>query len=282
MEDLEKKVDLLISIVQQLKKGLEEQGVLDLSNSIQLACNCLKSHDLIGLDIILMSLNNSYNQIALKNSGLYDLAVHVLETTKGIREEFNKQIVPLTKAEELFLSVSFNKFFDISEEIYSIEFWRQTPQYRLSRISQIFSIYGEILTYSPIKGVLNWMSKYRPPMESEISGPLFKFIRNVLVHFPFFDSWDDIWINKDLVNWKSQGQSIDKFLCKYTGWTPIKYRFKESRKSDFTYVTISFPDRYDSEKIFLRNIIREEEGVKFALAMMRKVLNTQIESMSER
>ena len=61
----------------------------------------------------------------------------------------------------------------------------------------------------------------------------------------------------------------------------MKYRFREKSKTEFTYVTIGFPKKYGSEKIFLKEIINEEEGVKFALAMMVKVLNTQIESIKE-
>lgn len=279
---MEEKVNLLISILQQLNKQLNQLGLTKLSISISHACNCLNSHDLIGLDIILVTFSNSDIQREIKNSKIYDTVLHAIELTKNIREDFNNDTIPLTKAEELFLQISYNKFFDISEEIYSPDFWKQPPQYRFSKISQAFSIYGEILTYEPIKGVLHWMSKYRPPMEAEISGPLFKFIRNIFAHFPFYDSWDDVWISKDLVNWRSQEQSIDKFLKKYSGSPAVKYRFKENTKSSFTFITISFPEQYNSERIYLKDIIKEEEGVKFALVMMRKVLNSQIESIIEK
>lgn len=277
---MEEKINLLIYNALELNEQLKTLRIDKLSNSIFWACHCLKSHDLIGLSI-LASLNKSDIQNDMKYSKICLMIDNVSKLADEILIEFNKKVIPLTKAEELFLQISYNKFLDISEEIYSSEFWKQTPQYRLSRISQAFSIYGEILTYEPIKDVLIWMSKYRPPMESEISGPLFKFIRNVLAHFPFFDSWDEIWISKDLVNWKNQGQSIDKFLDKYSGLPTVKYRFKENKKSDFTFITISFPEKYDLENIYLKDIIKEEEGVKFALVMMWKVLNTQIESISE-
>jgi len=117
-------------------------------------------------------------------------------------------------------------------------------------------------------------------MESEISGQLFKFIRNVLIHFPIYDSWDEVWINKDLINWRSTNQSIDRFLENFAGKSEVKYRFKEDSKPGFTYITINFPKTYDNEKIFLKDIIKEEEGVKFSLIMMIRVLNTQIDSIS--
>lgn len=277
---MEEKINLLIYNALELNEQLKTLKIDKLSNSIFWACHCLKSHDLIGLSI-LASLNKSDIQNDMKYSKICLMIDNVSKLADEILIEFNKKVIPLTKAEELFLQISYNKFLDISKEIYSSEFWKQTPQYRLSRISQAFSIYGEILTYEPIKDVLIWMSKYRPPMESEISGPLLKFIRNVFAHFPFFDSWDEIWISKDLVNWKNQGQSIDKFLGKYSGLPAVTYRFKENKKSDFTFITISFPEKYDLENIYLKDIIKEEEGVKFALVMMWKVLNTQIESISE-
>lgn len=205
----------------------------------------------------------------------------IVKLVEDIQNDFNRDVIPLTGAEELFLNLSYNKFFDICSEIYSKDFWTRAPEFRFYKISRAFSIYSEILEHEPFKGVLIWLSKYRPPMESEISGPLFKFIRNILAHFPFYDSWDEIWISKDLVNWRRPNQSIDKFLTEFAGNPQVEYRFMEGSTSGFTYVTIHFPKIYNNEKIFLKDILKEEEGVKFALTMMIKVLNTQIESIKE-
>jgi hypothetical protein len=277
---MQEKVDSLISLVQDFIQRLELLGVNQLSSYLTKACFCLKSHDLIGLEIILISLNEGlFNE--LKDVEIHKIKRQVFELAKEIQQDFNKDIIPLTKTEELFLNLSYNKFFDICSEVYFQKFWEQLPQYRLNKISQAFSIYTEILNHEPFKGVFQWLSKYRPPMESEISGSLFKFIRNVLIHFPFYDTWDEIWINKDLVNWKQPNRSIDKFLEKYKGSPEVKYRFKEKSKTDFTYVTVNFPQKYGSDKIFLKDIIKEEEGIKFALVMMLRVLNTQIESIRE-
>lgn len=278
---MQAKVDSLITLIQNLIEHSDSLGLDQLSQLLSKASFCLTSHDLIGLKIILNSIgeNESYKEII--DEDFHKIKIKVLELTKEIQQDFDNDVTPLTPAEELFLNLSYNKFFDICSEIYTQNFWKQTPQYRLSKISQTFSIYGEILNYEPFKGVLLWISKYRPPMESEISGQLFKFIRNILAHFPFFDSWNEIWINKDLVNWKQSNQSIDKFLKKFSGKREVKYRFKEKSRSEFTYVKINFPKKYDNEKIFLKDIINEEEGVKFALVMMIRVLNTQIESIKE-
>ena len=111
---------------------------------------------------------------------------------------------------------------------------------------------------------------------------MFKFIRNVLVHFPFFETWEDVWVNKPLVNWNKEDQSIDKFLTKYQGSSVVKYRFWEEDKKQMTYLSISFPKLYSENKIYLKDIISEKEGCKFAFIMMKNILNTQVEEINEK
>ncbi len=119
-------------------------------------------------------------------------------------------------------------------------------------------------------------------MEAEIGGELFKFVRNVLTHFPLFETWDDVWINKTLVNWNRQGQSIDRFISKYKGKAEVKYRFWEENKKKMTYLSINFPITYENDKIYLKNIISEKNGVKFSFIMMRNILNTQVDEIKEK
>ncbi|MDT8421721.1 MAG: hypothetical protein RQ754_14940 [Desulfuromonadales bacterium] len=119
-------------------------------------------------------------------------------------------------------------------------------------------------------------------MESEIGGPLFKFIRNILAHFPVFETWDDVWVSKELVNWQKEGLTIDRFLKKYTGHKEVKYRFWESEKKRMTYMSIRFPNEYKENKIYLKDMVAEKDGVKFSLIMMRNILDTQVESVVEK
>lgn len=112
----------------------------------------------------------------------------------------------------------------------SDEFWQQDPIYRFPKIKDGFSVYSELLNYEPIRRVISEIKKRRPPMEGEIGSELFKFIRNAFSHFPFFDSWDEVWINKSITNWFREGQSIDRFLTKYCGKEKVKYRFWEESK----------------------------------------------------
>lgn len=182
------------------------------------------------------------------------------------------------KAELEFLSLSYNRFYDIFEAVMEDSFWEKDKWYRFSKVKDGFAVYSELLNYEPIKWMLERMKKYRPPMEAEIGSELFKFIRNVIIHFPFFDSWDDIWINQSIINWHREGQSIDKFIKKYRGHKTIKYRFWEADKKKMTYLSITFPKQYEENtKIYLKDFLTEKEGIKFSFLLMRQIIDTQVE-----
>ncbi|MNC38970.1 hypothetical protein D3C75_876030 [compost metagenome] len=44
-----------------------------------------------------------------------------------------------------------------------------------------------------------------------------------------------------------------------------------------TYFSINFPDKYNNTNIYLKDIISEEVGMKFCMALMREILDTQVE-----
>lgn len=185
------------------------------------------------------------------------------------------------KAETEFLTLAYNRFLDLYAEVFDDNFWEKEKWERFSKIKQAFSIYAELLNYEPIKQVIKHLKTARPPMESEIGSELFKFVRNVVSHFPFYASWDEVFVSKSLVNWYRKGLTIDKFLNKYQGHKEIKYRFWEEEKKEMTYLSIEFPNKYETEsKIYLKNIISEKEGVKFSFILMRQIMNTQIEEIT--
>lgn len=186
------------------------------------------------------------------------------------------------KAEKGFLNLAYNRFYDIYEEVLSDSFWEKDSYHRFCKIRDAFSVYIELLNYTPLKRVIEYIKDNRPPMEAEIAGELFKFVRNIIVHFPFFESWDKAWVNKEIINWHKRGQFIDKFLVKYSGHKPVKYRIWDGKKKQMTYITINFPDSYtEKDKIFLKDILSEKEGVKFSLVLMKKIFDTQVEEIKE-
>jgi len=188
-----------------------------------------------------------------------------------------KQQLRPNKAEKEFLNLAYNRFYDAIEEIMADSFWKKRKHYRLSKIKDVFVVYAELLNYEPLKWVIERLRKTRPPMEAEIGGDLFKFVRNVIIHFPFFDTWDEVWINKSIINWDKDGQTIDRFLTKYSGKNPVKLRFWEMKEHRMTYLSINFPKKYNDSKIFLKDILPEKRGVKFSLILMERILSSQIE-----
>jgi hypothetical protein len=180
-------------------------------------------------------------------------------------------------SEKEFLTLAYNRFYDLFEEVINDSFWKKRKVYRFTRIKDGFATYSELLNYEPLKWVIEQVKEKRPPMEAEIGSELFKFVRNVISHFPFFDSWDEVWIKKSFINWNKNGLTIDKFLNKYSGKETIKYRFWEKEKNKMTYLSINFPQEYNDEKIFLKNILTEKEGVKFSFILMKQILETQVE-----
>lgn len=176
-----------------------------------------------------------------------------------------------------FLTLAYNAFYDIYEEVFIDNFWDKDSYYRFSKAKDAFSIYAELLNYEPIKFVIEEIKKRRPPMEGEIGSELFKFIRNIFSHFPFFICWDEVWISKLMTNWYKEGLSIDRFLTKYAGKNEVKYRFWETQKKKMTYLSIIFPKEYnENTKIYLKDILTEVEGIKFSLILMKQVLDTQV------
>jgi len=183
-------------------------------------------------------------------------------------------------AELQFLHLAYNSFYDLYEEIMDESFWSKDDWHRFSKIRHGYSIYAELLSYEPLKYVIEQLKTARPPMEAEIGSELFKFVRNVMAHFPFYNSWNEVWISKSVINWQKSGQTIDKFLTKYVGKPAVKYRFWESEKNQMTYLSIVFPKAYDDDdcKIWLKDMISEKDGVKFSFILMKKIIDTQVES----
>ncbi|HBJ2608566.1 hypothetical protein CJF15_11310 [Clostridium botulinum] len=185
-----------------------------------------------------------------------------------------------TQSEIDFLNLAYNKFYDIYDEIFTSDsFWDETSFYRFSKIREVFCIYGEVQSYEPIQWALESMKQKRPQMESIIAKELFKCIRNILSHFPFYDEWDEVWISESLVNWSKPNQSIDKFIKKYLGHEEIKYRFWEANVKRMTYISIRFPSSFNChDKVYLKDFLFEREGIKFAMILMKQVMDACIEN----
>ncbi len=193
-----------------------------------------------------------------------------------------EELKPNEKEKEA-LSLFYNRFYDLYEEVVNDNFMNKDAKVRFYKLRESFSIYKELLSYEPIKEYINWMKKGgRPHFEGIIADDLFSFIRNLLLHFPIFDTWNEVYINKNLATWSKVGQ-IDRFLTKsikekIDGKGTVKYRIWEERKKKMTYFCINLPEEYNHNNIYLKDILSEEVGIKFCMALMRAILDTQVEN----
>jgi hypothetical protein len=185
-----------------------------------------------------------------------------------------------TQDEVEFLNLSFNRFLDLFKEIMPDEFWDKPDYVRFSKTKDLFSVYSEVLKYPPMQWVIDANKRTN---FSGVGKDLFTFIRHVLMHFPFFEKWDDVWIKQSLVNlYSTRPQFIHKFLSENEGKGQLKYRFWEEKPKRMTYISVSLPSNYTAgEKVFLRDIIPEKEGVKFSAIFMWDIMRVQVEEIKE-
>jgi hypothetical protein len=185
-----------------------------------------------------------------------------------------------SKEELEFLNLSFNRFLDLYAEMMSEDFWQKDALYRLLKSKDIFAVYAEILKYPPIQWAIEQNNR---PNFSDVAIKLFKFIRHILTHFPYFNTWNDIYINVTLINlFSTKPQFIDRYLRENEGKQPIKYRFWEETHKTMTYVAVQFPNKYsEGGNIYLKYILEEKSGIKFSIIFMKSILMTQVEGVGE-
>ncbi|MBQ6109909.1 MAG: hypothetical protein IJL05_00835 [Alphaproteobacteria bacterium] len=187
-----------------------------------------------------------------------------------------KDCIKPNQTELQILNLGYKRFFTIFDEFLNDSFWELSPEQRLMKLKICFETYTELSKYEPIKLYIQFLKNSRPPEEALLAEKYFSFIRNVLSHFPFFVSWNDVYITNDLVCWdKPKNSSVQKFLETYKNKESIKFRVWNEKKRTMTYMDIKFPD--DTQKqIYLKDLISEKEGMLLCMMLMKKVLDSQL------
>lgn len=93
---------------------------------------------------------------------------------------------------------------------------------------------------------------------------VFKMLRNLLIHFPFFENWDDIYINENLLDWnKSKGNQIKRFFKKNEG-KQLRYAIYMKRYDNWEKeieINITIPKIYKYKKVYLKDILTIDEAM---------------------
>lgn len=74
---------------------------------------------------------------------------------------------------------------------------------------------------------------------------------------------------------------LNKFLNKYQGHEDVKYRFMEANSRKWRYPTIKFPPVYNEDRIFLKDIVNEKDGILLCVVLMFNVVSSQIVKLKE-
>lgn len=184
-------------------------------------------------------------------------------------------------SEELFLNLAYKRFDELFDEIMDDQFWQKDSSYRFSKVSNLFAVYSELLNYEPISFVIEQAMTRRPPIESKIIGAMFRFVRNIFVHLPVFNSWDDVWVSKELVSWSQSSSHINYFLERYSGHAEVACRFWDRDEKVLTHLFIRLPEKYGDNKIYLKDMMSEKDGVRFSVTKMWQILNSHVEAVGE-
>ena len=99
---------------------------------------------------------------------------------------------------------------------------------------------------------------------NDVKIEFFEAIRNILIHFPFFKSWNEVFICKEMLKWnREKDGEIIKFFnknknknIKYTIFTKQDGQWKEKH-----IVNVYIPELPDSERLYIKDVICLEDVI---------------------
>ena len=131
-------------------------------------------------------------------------------------------------------------------------------------VNSVASITSELLDSDEINKKMIEIAK-----SSEVNGDsiedkfnTFKMIRNVLNHFPIFNSWEEIYVSSDLVNWNNPKYS--QILDYFKNEKEMSYRIYLNENNEWIEkkkIDIKVPKLGKYNKIYLKDIISLDDVI---------------------
>lgn len=180
--------------------------------------------------------------------------------------------------EQRFLELGYNRFLDLFEFISNDKFWLKHKDDRLLVVKELISIYIELIKYEPLKFLLTTSKRQNIKL---VGKDFLNFLRNLLIHFPFYPNWDSIIFNRQLITSIEQSGGIDKFLLMKHP-LDIKYRIWNPKTKEMIYIEVNLQTEYEvGSEVSLSSIIPEKEGMVFLSSYMYSVLMSQVEHIKK-
>lgn len=157
---------------------------------------------------------------------------------------------------ELFARKIMKKIEEALELVWSDDETYKDKKYEL--IKSLASLTSELLDSKEINMKMTEIAE-----SSKVNGDnveekfdTFKMIRNVINHFPIFDSWDEIYVSKDLIFWNNPKYSQIKNFFKEEKRMSYKIYLKENDNwVEKKKININVPCLGEYNKIYLKDIL---------------------------
>jgi len=168
-----------------------------------------------------------------------------------------------------FIKMAYQRIFFIEK---NLDYEITPPHIRLLYLKELFTIFEELHKIKFARSNEGKMSLQTKQTLDEMK-LIVAFIRNVVSHFPLFNTWDDIWISQDFsvkMGGTERGK-IFKFLKHNEQRIPIAvqviYKNNSVRQANFNY-----PQHLEQHQVvYLKDIISEEDGAIIVLAIMSEI-----------
>lgn len=133
-------------------------------------------------------------------------------------------------------------------------------------IKQLASLVSELLDKDGIKEKLIKLANTSKVNgdNNEIKIETFDLIRNILIHFPIFESWDEIYISKKLLKWNTSknGQIINYFNKNCNKSFQYRIFLNENDKwIERHTIEVKIPELKDDNIIYLKDILSLDNAI---------------------
>lgn len=155
----------------------------------------------------------------------------------------------------------------LMEEAYDIILnydYENSEKRKFEIIKDLSSLTSEILKDKSINEKMKRVAESSPINGDNIDEKFntFKMIRNVINHFPLFDSWDEVFISNDLLEWNnSGGDQIKSYFKKEKEFSYIIYLNKNDEWVPSQTINIRTPKLGKNNKIYLKDILSLDEAL---------------------
>ena len=177
--------------------------------------------------------------------------------TKETREYVNNQLCAKLKAyvDDLYGIIIYGDYYSVDD----------AEKFALLR--KISILFNELLGDKDNKLSFNELlsNTVVDKEQFEAKSSTFSMIRHLLVHFPIFETWDSIFITKNLLNWNNGNRkgAIERYFSKYSGktlkfsiYTRVDYHFDKTRDFD-----IPVPQIHNSKQCYIKDFLSLDDAL---------------------